>query len=100
MLRIAVPNKGTLSAPATRMLTEAGYRQRSDERDLVCRDETNDVEFFYLRPRDIATYGAPGDLDRGVTGRDLLIDADPDAVEVLALDFGGATFRFPARPDV
>lgn len=99
MLRIAVPNKGTLSAPASRMLTEAGYRQRSDDRDLVCRDEANDVEFFYLRPRDIATYVGSGDLDLGVTGRDLLIDADADAVEVLDLDFGGATFRFAARPD-
>ena len=56
MLRIAVPNKGTLSAPAARMLIEAGYRQRTDDRDLICRDEANDVEFFYLRPRDIATY--------------------------------------------
>src|SRR5690348_1016353 len=100
MLRIAVPNKGTLSAPATRMLTEAGYRQRSDDRDLVCRDEANDVEFFYLRPRDIATYVGSGDLDLGVTGRDLLIDAETEAVEVLDLDFGGATFRFAARPDV
>jgi ATP phosphoribosyltransferase len=99
MLRIAVPNKGTLAAPAARMLTEAGYRQRSDDRDLVCRDDANDVEFFYLRPRDIATYVGSGDLDLGVTGRDLLIDADADAVEVLDLDFGAATFRFAARPD-
>jgi ATP phosphoribosyltransferase len=98
MLRVAVPNKGTLSAPAIRMLTEAGYRQRADDRDLACRDEANGVEFFYLRPRDIATYVASGDLDVGVTGRDLLIDAGVDAVEVLDLDFGAATFRFAARP--
>jgi ATP phosphoribosyltransferase len=96
MLRIAVPNKGTLAAPASRMLIEAGYRQRTDDRDLVCRDDANGVEFFYLRPRDIATYVGSGDLDLGVTGRDLLIDAGADAVEVLDLDFGGATFRFAA----
>jgi ATP phosphoribosyltransferase len=98
MLRIAVPNKGTLSTPASRMLTEAGYRQRTDDRDLICRDEANGVEFFYLRPRDIATYVGSGDLDLGMTGRDLLIDAEADAVEVLDLDFGGATFRYAARP--
>ena len=96
MLRIAVPNKGTLSAPATAMLAEAGYRQRADDRDLVCRDEANNVEFLYLRPRDIATYVASGDLDLGITGRDLLIDAAADAVEVLDLDFAPATFRFDA----
>ncbi|GAA1819062.1 ATP phosphoribosyltransferase [Planosporangium flavigriseum] len=98
MLRIAVPNKGTLSGPAADMLREAGYRQRADSRDLVCTDADNDVEFFYLRPRDIATYVASGDLDLGITGRDLLIDADVDADELLDLGFGGATFRFAARP--
>jgi ATP phosphoribosyltransferase len=99
MLRIAVPNKGTLSRPAAEMLREAGYRQRTDDRDLVCRDEVNAVEFFYLRPRDIATYVGSGDLDLGITGRDLLIDAGSPAREVLDLDFGSASFRFAARPD-
>ncbi|MEJ3749488.1 ATP phosphoribosyltransferase [Actinomycetes bacterium KLBMP 9797] len=99
MLRIAVPNKGTLAGPAAEMLREAGYRQRTDPKDLVCRDETNDLEFFYLRPRDIATYVGSGDLDLGITGRDLLVDAGAAADEVLDLDFGGATFRFAARPE-
>jgi len=98
MLRIAVPNKGTLSAPATQILREAGYRQRRDDRDLVCTDADNDVEFFYLRPRDIATYVGSGDLDLGITGRDLLFDADSGAEEILDLDFGGSVFRFAARP--
>lgn len=99
MLRIAVPNKGTLSGPAAGMLREAGYRQRTDDRDLICRDDLNDVEFFYLRPKDIATYVGTGDLDLGITGRDLLVDAAVAAEEVLDLDFGGATFRFAARPE-
>ncbi len=99
MLRIAVPNKGTLSAPAAQMLREAGYRQRADDRDLICRDPGNDVEFFYLRPRDIATYVGSGDLDLGITGRDLLVDAGDGAEEILDLDFGQATFRFAARPE-
>jgi ATP phosphoribosyltransferase len=98
MLRIAVPNKGTLSQPAAQMLREAGYRQRSSDRDLTCVDPANDVEFFYLRPRDIATYVGSGDLALGITGRDLLIDADSGATEILDLDFAGATMRFAALP--
>lgn len=94
MLRIAIPNKGTLSAPASQMLKDAGYRQRTDPKDLVCRDEANNVEFFYLRPRDIATYVGSGDLDLGITGRDLLVDSGVPAVELLDLNFGGATFRW------
>src|SRR6266496_5652352 len=96
MLRIAVPNKGTLSTPAAAMLREAGYRQRKDDRDLVCIDADNDVQFFYLRPRDIATYVASGDLDLGITGRDLLVDSGVPAQELLDLDFAGATFRWAA----
>jgi ATP phosphoribosyltransferase len=96
MLRIAVPNKGTLSIPAAQMLRDAGYRQRTDQKDLICRDEINNVEFFYLRPRDIATYVGSGDLDLGITGRDLLIDSGVPAEELLDLGFGGATFRWAA----
>ena len=96
MLRIAVPNKGTLSGPAAQMLRDAGYRQRTDPKDLICRDEPNDVEFFYLRPRDIATYVGSGDLDLGITGRDLLVDSGVPARELLDLGFGGATFRWAA----
>ncbi len=96
MLRIAIPNKGTLSGPASQMLRDAGYRQRTDPKDLLCRDEANGVEFFYLRPRDIATYVGSGDLDLGITGRDLLVDSGVPAREVLDLGFGGATFRWAA----
>jgi ATP phosphoribosyltransferase len=99
MLRVAIPNKGTLSGPAAQMLRDAGYRQRTDPKDLVCRDEANNVEFFYLRPRDIATYVGSGDLDLGITGRDLLVDSGVPAQELLDLDFGGATFRWAARPE-
>src|SRR3978361_928937 len=96
MLRIAVPNKGTLSAPAAQTLRAAGYLQRTDPKDLICRDEINNVEFFYLRPRDIATYVGSGDLDLGITGRDLLVDSGVPAEELLDLAFGGATFRWAA----
>jgi ATP phosphoribosyltransferase len=96
MLRIAIPNKGTLSQPSSQMLRDAGYRQRTDPKDLICRDESNNVEFFYLRPRDIATYVGSGDLDLGITGRDLLVDSGVPAEEVLDLNFAGATFRWAA----
>jgi ATP phosphoribosyltransferase len=98
MLRIAVPNKGSLSGPAAEMLHEAGYRQRKDPKELVLVDPNNEVEFFFLRPRDIAVYVGSGRLDVGITGRDLLLDSASNAEEVLALGFGGSTFRF-ARPE-
>jgi ATP phosphoribosyltransferase len=100
MLRIAVPNKGSLSEAATDMLRECGYRQRSSTRELVLADPDNDAEFFFLRPRDIAVYIGAGTLDVGVTGRDLLLDSGVDAEEILPLGFARSTFRFAAPPGV
>jgi ATP phosphoribosyltransferase len=94
MLRVAVPNKGSLAETASAMLVEAGYGTRRDARDLHYVDARNDVEFFYLRPRDIATYVGSGALDVGITGRDLLIDSQSEAGEIAELGFGDSTFRF------
>ncbi len=98
MLRIAVPNKGSLSGPAGEMLHEAGYQQRRESKELRIVDPTNEVEFFYLRPRDIAIYVSSGKLDIGITGRDLLVDSGADAEEILPLGFARSTFRFAAKP--
>jgi ATP phosphoribosyltransferase len=98
MLRIAVPNKGSLSEPASQMLAEAGYRQRADTRELVLYDTENDTEFFYLRPRDIAIYVGSGQLDVGITGEDLLLDSGAPAESILKLGFADSTFRFAAKP--
>ncbi|MEB7504073.1 ATP phosphoribosyltransferase [Arthrobacter koreensis] len=94
MLRVAVPNKGALSESASAMLSEAGYRQRRDSRELVMVDPDNDIEFFFLRPRDIAVYVGSGTLDVGLTGRDLFLDAQVEAEELMSLGFGASTFRF------
>ena len=93
-----MPNKGSLSQPAAEILREAGYRQRTDSRELTLTDAENGVEFFFLRPRDIALYVGEGTLDLGITGRDLLLDSRAKAEEVMALGFGSSRFRFAARP--
>jgi ATP phosphoribosyltransferase len=98
VLRIAVPNKGSLSEPASQMLVEAGYRQRADHRELVLQDADNNTEFFFLRPRDIAVYVGSGRLDVGITGEDLLMDSGAQADVLLPLGFAGSTFRFAGRP--
>jgi ATP phosphoribosyltransferase len=100
MLRIAIPNKGSLSAAASETLREAGYAQRGDAKQLTLADPENDVEFFYLRPRDIALYVGEGTVDTGITGRDLLLDSGAKAEEVLELGFGRSRFRFAAPPGV
>ena len=99
MIKIAVPNKGSLSEAATEILKEAGYKGRGISKALNIVDEANDVEFFFLRPKDIAIYVAGGHLDLGITGRDLAMDSRADVEEVLSLGFGGSNFRFAAPAD-
>ena len=82
-MKVALPNKGSLAEAAMQILREAGYRQRSDARDLTFLDPANGVEFYYLRPRDIATYVGSGELNLGITGRDLLIDSGASAQNLM-----------------
>lgn len=96
MLRIAVPNKGALSESAAEILSEAGYRRRSDPKDLTVIDRANSVEFFFLRPKDIAIYVGSGQLDFGITGRDLAAESGAPVRERLALGFGSSSFRYAA----
>jgi ATP phosphoribosyltransferase len=100
MLRVAVPNKGSLSESATEILTEAGYKQRRTTKDLALTDTANEVEFYYLRPRDIAVYVGSGTLDVGISGRDLVLDSHADADVIMELGFGASTFRFAGPPGV
>ncbi|ALE83493.1 MULTISPECIES: ATP phosphoribosyltransferase [unclassified Pseudonocardia] len=99
MLRVALPNKGTLAEPAATMMREAGYRQRTDSRDLSVVDEENEIEFFYLRPKDIATYVGKGDLHLGVTGFDLMEESGSQTQEIIPLGFGRSRFHFAAPAD-
>lgn len=96
MLRVAVPNKGALSEAAAEMLSEAGYRSRTDAKDLTVLDPVNKVEFFFLRPKDIAIYVGSGELDFGITGRDLAAESGAPVAERLALGFGTSRFRYAA----
>ena len=95
-LRVAVPNKGALSESAVEILSEAGYRRRTDPKDLTVIDPHNHVEFFFLRPKDIAIYVGSGELDFGITGRDLARESRAPVHERLALGFGSSTFRYAA----
>lgn len=96
MIKVAVPNKGSLSEKALEVLKEAGYKGRGITKSLNVVDEENGVEFYFLRPKDIAIYVAQGHLDLGITGRDLAADSGADVNEVMSLGFGSSTFRFAA----
>jgi ATP phosphoribosyltransferase len=94
MVKIAIPNKGSLSEDAIGLISEAGYKCKRYGSELVLLDKKNDVEFYFLRPRDIAIYVGNGFLDLGITGRDLALDSGTKVHECLALNFGQSSFYY------
>lgn len=99
MIKIAIPNKGSLSETAQSILKEAGYKTRGYSKALAVADTEHDIEFFFLRPKDIPIYVANGQLDLGITGRDLAADSRAAIDEVLPLGFGDSRFFFAAPAD-
>lgn len=96
LFKVAIPNKGALSEGAVDILSDAGYRCKRHSRELVVRDAEHEVEFIFLRPRDIAVYVGSGLVNAGITGRDLAQDSEAPVQECLALQFGRSRFCYAA----
>jgi len=96
MFKVAIPNKGALSEGAVGILSDAGYRCKRHSRELVVRDAGHEVEFIFLRPRDIAVYVGSGLIHAGITGRDLALDSQAPVEECLSLKFGRSRFCYAA----
>ncbi|PKQ15662.1 MAG: ATP phosphoribosyltransferase [Actinobacteria bacterium HGW-Actinobacteria-7] len=91
-LRIAVP-KGSLFADSVRLLQAAGLDTGALEnpgRQLIVR--TDDAEYIIGKPTDIPVYVAYGAADCGIGGKDVLIEAGLDVVELVDLGFGACRF--------
>ncbi|MCL1799508.1 MAG: ATP phosphoribosyltransferase regulatory subunit [Eggerthellaceae bacterium] len=91
-LRIAVP-KGALYGEAVQALAQAGLDTRGLEdpgRQLIIKNPG--VEYVIVRPTDAPAFVALGAADCGICGKDSLVEADSDVVELVDLGFGGCRF--------
>jgi ATP phosphoribosyltransferase regulatory subunit len=98
-LRIAVP-KGSLFADCVRVLQEAGFDTGALEnpgRQLIVR--TRDAEYIIGKPTDIPVYVAYGAADCGIGGKDVLVEAALDVIELVDLRFGACRFVVAERSD-
>jgi len=99
MFKIAIPNKGALSESAVQILSDAGYKCKRHSRELVVLDSEHNVEFIFLRPRDIAIYVGSGLIHAGITGRDLAQDSEAPVDERILLKFGRSRFCYAVPKD-
>jgi len=87
-LRIGLPSKGRLAEVSEQLLKKAGLKFRRQNRSLFARVSDMPVDIIFLRTDDIPVLCAEGALDMGITGSDLVAEADVDLDERLQLGVG------------
>ena len=99
MLNIALP-KGRLGEKAYAMFEKAGFECPSIKekgRKLIFENEECAVRYFWAKPSDVAIYVERGAADIGVTGKDILLEYQPDIYELLDLNIGKCKMAVAAK---
>jgi ATP phosphoribosyltransferase len=87
-IRIGLPSKGRLSDLAIELLKEAGIRFRRQNRSLFAKVRDLPIDIIFLRTDDIPVLCAEGAIDMGITGADLVAEANVDVDTRLSLNVG------------
>jgi ATP phosphoribosyltransferase len=97
-LTLAVPAKGRMADPALKLCLDAGLSFEVTERSLLVPCANAPVDLLLVRPSDIPEYVQDGVVDVGVTGANLVIEAEADVVPLAELGFARCTLE-AAVPD-
>ena len=98
LLRLALPSKGRLAEPATRLLSDAGIQFETTGRTLHAHAHDLDLDLLLARSDDIPVWTAAGDVDLGITGQNQIIETGADVEPLLELGFGHCRLAL-AAPD-
>jgi ATP phosphoribosyltransferase len=90
-LKLAVPAKGRMAEPALRLCADAGLSFEVTERSLVVPCANAPVDLLLVRPSDIPEYAQDGVVDVGITGANLVAEAEADVVTLAELGFARCT---------
>jgi len=86
--RIGIPSKGRLADLSSELLREAGLRFRRQDRSLFARVRDMPIDITFLRTDDIPVLCAEGAIHMGITGSDLVAEAEVDILTRLNLGVG------------
>ena len=92
-LTLAVPSKGRMSEPALRLCADAGLSFEASDRALLVPCANSPVDLLLVRPSDIPEYVQDGVVDLGITGANLVAEAEADVVELAELGFARCTLE-------
>jgi ATP phosphoribosyltransferase len=88
LLRLALPSKGRLAEPATRLLSDAGIQFETTGRTLHAHAHDLDLDLLLARSDDIPVWTAAGDVDLGIAGQNQIVETGADVEPLLELGFG------------
>ena len=92
-LTLAVPAKGRMAEPTLRLCADAGLSFETTERSLVVPCANAPVDLLLVRPSDIPEYVQDGVVHLGVTGANLVVEAQADVVTLAELGFARCTLQ-------
>lgn len=99
MIRIAVPNKGRLATPSLELLERAGFDLDGRTNRALQANIGHGFAALFVRARDIPEFVADGAADVGITGGDLVAEADRPVERLLDLGFGRCRLAVAAREE-
>ena len=88
-LKIAIPSKGRISDPAVNILEKAGLGLKdASNRKLFSATYNKDIDVMFARAADIPEFVDEGICDMGITGLDLIEEAEAEVDILTDLEFG------------
>lgn len=92
-LTLAVPSKGRMAEPALKLCADAGLSFEATERALLVPCANAPVDLLLVRPHDIPEYVQDGVVDLGITGANLVAEAEADVLTLAELGFARCTLE-------
>ncbi len=92
-LTLAVPSKGRMAEPALKLCADAGLSFEASERALLVPCANAPVDLLLVRPHDIPEYVQDGVVDVGITGANLVAEAEADVLTLAELGFARCTLE-------
>jgi ATP phosphoribosyltransferase len=99
MLRIALPNKGRLAEETRELFEDAGLEVRVRSDRALTASLGGEFEAIFVRAQDIPEFVADGAADAGVTGWDLVCEAERPLDVLLDLEYGRCRLVVAARDE-
>jgi ATP phosphoribosyltransferase len=98
-LTLAVPSKGRMAEPALRLCADAGLSFEATDRALLVPCSNAPVDLLLVRAHDVPEYVQDGVVDLGITGANLVAEAEVEVVTLAELGFARCTLQAAVPED-